>query len=80
MKKYLLISHKFGNVKRGSYSSSTQICAEHPKVLESKKDIYCGDLQTLQKNYRRLIFVTQSLNNYSMSVNLVTLKGINHII
>lgn len=80
MKKYLLISRVYGEMKRGAFYSSEGMASDHPEYLESKEDLDCKDLETLQHQYRRLIFTTQSPRMYNIDVSFIRLKDINHII
>ena len=80
MKKYLLISHKYGKIKRGAYTSSEKLSEYYPDFLESKEDIDCKNLENLNKKYRKLIFVTQVPRKYVMSIDFIRLMTLNHII
>ena len=80
MKKYLLISVSYGNLKRGAFTISERMTNEHPEYLDHLESKYVTNLKELNEEYRRLIFVTQVPVNYSFPVNIVSLIGINYLI
>jgi len=80
MKKYLVIGHKFGALKRGSYVVSKRFCEEHNEYCEFKEDRRSRNLRDLNQIYRRIIFRCQVPRCYSFPVNFVNLRTINHII
>lgn len=80
MKKYLLISVSYGNLKRGAFTVSERMANEHSEYLDHIESKYVVDLKELNEKYRKLIFVTQAPSNYSFPVNIVSLIGINYLI
>ena len=79
MKKYLLISRKYREAKRGAYTTSERLVKAYPSFLHHMEDCDIKDLKLLDTQYKRLIFVTQSPNMYRLKINFLTLKNINHI-
>jgi hypothetical protein len=77
--KYLVIGHKFGKLGRGGYHVSKRFCDEHPEYCEFKEDKKSRNLEQLEKKYKRIIFRTQVPRCYSIPVNFVRLRKINHI-
>lgn len=80
MKKYLIIGHKFGSLKRGGFVVSKRFCEEHSDYCEFKEDKKSRRTETLNKHYKRLIFRTQVPRCYSFPINFVKLRKLNHII
>ena len=78
--KYLVIGHKFGALKRGGFVVSKRFCEEHPNDCKFIQDIKARGLEILNEKYRRLIFRTQVPRCYSIPINFVKLRKLNHII
>ncbi|MBY8999671.1 MAG: hypothetical protein KGD64_02030 [Candidatus Heimdallarchaeota archaeon] len=80
--KYLVIGHKFGALKRGGFVVSKRFCEEHPNDCKFIQDIKARgrSLNILNEKYRRLIFRTQVPRCYSIPINFVKLRKLNHII
>lgn len=77
--KYLVIAKKLGNVLRGSYSSAKLFCewfGEYVDFAEAQKITDPSQLQW----YDKIIFRTHGEHQYSIPVNIVSLKDINHLI
>ena len=82
MKKYLLISVKYRDLKRGAYLVSERfknIYVDYVDHLEIKNIKSLEDLKKLNEEYKRIIFITQVHQNYSIPINLITLKDINFL-
>ena len=79
MKKYLVIGHKFGKLGRGGYHVSKRFCDEHSEYCEFKEDRKSRNLEFLSRKYRRIIFRTQVPKCYTISVNFVRLRKIDHV-
>lgn len=79
MKKYLLISRKYKEFKRGAYTTSLRLVEKYSSYLDHIEDIYVTNLKELNDKYQRLIFVSQSPNMYRPRINFLTLKDINHL-
>jgi len=77
--KYLVIGHKFGALGRGGYHISKRFCDEHPEYCEFKEDKKARRLEILNDKYRKIIFRTQVPRCYSIPVNFVRLRKINHL-
>ena len=83
MSKYLLVSVSYENLKRGAYTVSERMCKEHPQFLDhiETKDIKGIDhLKKLNGQYLKLIFITQVLSNYSIPLNIITLRKLNYLL
>lgn len=80
MKKYLLISHKFIDTKRGAHLTSERMVGEHPSHLVHLNDLYAKNLEELNEEYKRLIFITQAPHMYHLKMNYRRLKNLNPII
>ena len=80
MKKYLLVSHKYDNLKRGAYITSNRLVDRYRKHLDYKTDLEIQDLNELNYKYKKIIFVTQVLSNYNIKLNLTKMKKLNHLI
>ena len=78
--KYLVIGHKFGLLKRGGFVISKRFCEEHSCYCEFKQDTKSRRLNYLNHKYKRLIFRTQVPRCYSIPINFVKLRKLNHII
>jgi len=78
--KYLVIGHKFGSLKRGGFVVSKRFCEEHPEHCEFREDKRSRQLTQLNNQYKRLIFRTQVPRCYSLPINFVKLRKLNHII
>jgi hypothetical protein len=80
MRKYLLITRKYGEARRGAYTSSKRLVNYFPNYLDHKLDFECvGNLGQLNEEYRRLIFVTQAPKMYCFNSNFVSLMNLNYI-
>ena len=77
--KYLVIGHKFGKLGRGGFHVSKRFCDEHSDYCEFKEDKKARNLENLEGKYKRIIFRTQVPRCYSIPVNFVRLRKINHI-
>ena len=77
--KYLVIGHKFGALGRGGYHISKRFCDEHSEYCEFKEDRKSRNLEALTKKYKRIIFRTQVPRCYTIPVNFVRLRKINHL-
>lgn len=78
--KYLVIGHRFGLLKRGGFVVSKRFCQEHSNYCEFKEDKRARRLELLDKQYKRIILRTQVPRCYSIPINFVKLRSINHII
>jgi len=83
LNKYLIISVKYNNLKRGAFTASQRLANEYSQYIdaidcEQIRDI--AHLQELNEQYIRIIFNTQVKSNYSFSLNIVTLKDLNYIL
>lgn len=80
MKKYLIISHKFGDVKRGSYNKSKDFSLLYPNVC-LMEDIEFDTFDNIfDYNFDKYIFRTQVYSNYSCGFNPITLRNKNHLV
>jgi len=77
--KYLIVGHKFGSLGRGGYHISKRFCDEHSEYCEFKEDKKSRNLELLNKKYKRIIFRTQVPRCYTIPVNFVRLRKINHL-
>ena len=73
------MGHKFGKLGRGGYHVSKRFCDEHPEYCEFKEDKKARNLESIENKYKRIIFRTQVPRCYSIPVNFVRLRKINHI-
>jgi len=80
MKKYLLISVAYGNLKRGAFTVSERMANEHSEYLDHLESKDVVNLRELNEKYKKLIFVTQVPSNYSFPVNIVSLIDIDYLI
>ena len=80
MKKYLLISHKFLDTKRGAHTTSQRLMNEFPDYLDHLNDLDSQNLEELNEEYKRIIFITQAPHMYHIKMNYSRLKAINPII
>lgn len=77
--KYLVVGHKFGDLGRGGYHISKRFCDEHSEYCEFKEDKKAKNLESLEHQYKRIIFRTQVPRCYNIPVNFVRLRKLNHI-
>jgi hypothetical protein len=77
--KYLIIGHKFGALGRGGYHVSKRFCDEHSEYCEFLEDKKARNLEELGRKHKRIIFRTQVPRCYSIPVNFVRVRKINHI-
>ena len=80
MKKYLLISHKYDNLKRGAFLTSNRFVDSYSEHLDYKLDLDAQNLEELNEQYNRLIFTTQVISNYRLKLNMSRLKNLNYIL
>ena len=80
MKKYLLIAHKYGKLKRGAHLTSQRLVNHFPEYLDYKTDLDAQDLEKLNEEYNKLIFVTQVLSVYCFQLNINRLKQLNYVL
>lgn len=80
MKKYLLISHKYDNLKRGAFLTSNRFVNSYSEHLDYKLDLDAQNLEELNDQYVRLIFTTQVINNYRLKLNFNRLRNLKYII
>lgn len=78
--KYAVIGHKFGALKRGGFVVSKRFCDEHFDNCTFIQDSKVRRLEILNEKYKRLIFRTQVPRCYSIPINFVRLRRLNHII
>lgn len=76
--KYLLISHKFQETKRGAHFTSERLKNLYPEYIDHVNDIYARDLESLNEQYRKLIFVTQKISMYDVKWSIASLRSTNH--
>lgn len=79
MQKYLLISHKYENLKRGAFLTSNRFVESYPEHLDYKVDLDAQNLEELNDHYKRLIFTTQVISNYRLRLNLTRINSLNYI-
>lgn len=79
VKKYLLISHKYDNLKRGAFLTSNRFVDTYSEHLDYKLDLDAQNLEHLNTQYKRLIFTTQLFHNYRLRLNLTRLRKLNYI-
>lgn len=79
MKKYLLISRKYREAKRGAYTTSKRLVEKYPSFLDHIEDTDIKNIEELQYDYRKLVFVTQSPNMYRPRIDFLKLRDINHV-
>lgn len=79
MKKFLLISHKYDNLKRGAFLTSSRFVDSYPEHLDFRLDLNAQDLEELNQQYKRLIFTTQVISNYRIKLNLNRLRQLNYL-
>jgi hypothetical protein len=80
MKKYLLISHKYDLLKRGAFITSNRFVEFYSGYLDYKLDLDAQNLEELNKQYKRLIFTTQVIQNYRIELNFTRLIKLNYIL
>jgi len=82
MKKYLVISVKYDNLKRGAFTASQRLAEEHSDYIDT---IHCkqirdiAHLRELNEQYQRIIFNTQDASNYSFPLNIISLRNLNYL-
>ena len=80
MKKYLIISHKFGEVRRGSFQKSKDF-SDIYKNVDTKEDILINEFEDiLRLGYDKYIFRTQVHNNYKCGFKSTKLLKLNHLV
>lgn len=80
MKKYLLIAHKYINLKRGAHTTSIRLANAFPEYLDYKVDFAAQNLENLNNQYKRLIFTTQVISKYPFKLNITRLQRLNYIL
>ncbi len=80
MKKYLIISHKFGDVKRGSFKKSEEFSSLFPNVhlLEDVEFDSFDDI--FDHNFDKYIFRTQVHGNYGCGFRPISILKRNHLV
>lgn len=76
---YLIVSHKFGDVKRGSYNKSKDLSLLFPNVHLSEDIEFESFSDIFDHNYDKYIFRTQVSGNYKDFKPLSLLKK-NHLV
>jgi len=80
LKKYLLISHKYQNTKRGAYFSSNRLQQCFPEWLDHLVDLDAQNLEELNEQYQKLIFITQVISKYHFKLTISRLQPLNYIL
>jgi len=80
MNKYLLTAHKYTYLKRGAHLTSNRLVDQFPENLDYKVDLDAQDLEKLNNQYKRIIFITQQFQNYHFKLDISRLKKLNYII
>ena len=83
MKKYLFISVSYEKLKRGAYLISERMSEtfnDYIDHLETNSITDINHLKKLNEQYRRIIFITQVQSNYSIPVNILSLRDINYLL
>jgi len=80
LKKYLLIAHKYIDLKRGAHLTSNRLVDQYPEHLDYKIDLDAQNLEELNEQYQRIIFITQVINNYHFKLNIRRLQKLNYIL
>ncbi len=81
--KFCLIPVKYENLKRGAFTASLRFYDdhfEHVDVIENREIKDENQLNILNEQYKKLIFITQAQTNYHFRLNVVTLKDLDYII
>lgn len=79
MKKYLLIAHNYEYLKRGAHLTSIRLAKQYPEYLDYKIDLDAQNLEELNEQYKRLIFITQVPSCYNLNLKFNRLKNLNYI-
>jgi len=80
LKKYLLISHKYGELKRGAFLTSNRFVNSYSEYLDYKLDLDAQNLEELNCVYKRLVFTTQVIDNYRIKLSFSRLRNLNYIL
>lgn len=79
MRKYLLISHQYHQLKRGAFTTSVRLQKQYPDYLDHKLDIHSQDIEQLNEIYKKLIFTSQVKSVYYLDVSFLKLRKLNYL-
>jgi hypothetical protein len=80
MKKYLLIAKKFAYIKRGAWTASVDLKNEFSEYIDVRDCKTIKKISDISSEYEKLIFITQVPKLYSLNLNVLTLRNVNHLI